>query len=231
MTYLLARLTRLLHDEGGWLQFLPMIASLAGGLLGKGAQKSAEGRMSEANLLQGQDALRNQQYTTRQNAETQAANTDLQRKNFEENSRGGRAKQALIGQLLSGGGLQDAHINVPGIQTAQVSGGLRPSALGAGGQNVAALLAKLAEEKMQTPESYTGGNVLTPPQLSGIPKASGWEKAAGIGGILGTLGGSVGGLMQSVMQPKYSLPDIGAIASGAPKGLPGEMDLDELLGD
>jgi hypothetical protein len=81
---------------------------------------------------------------------------------------------------------------VPGIQNAQINGGLRPSALGAGGRGAASELAKQAMLKLMAPDQFTGGEILTPPELTPIPQPSGWENAAGIGGILGTLGGAVG---------------------------------------
>lgn len=180
------------QNDAGFLQFLPMIAQLAGSLLGKGAKGAAEGRQAETQNLFAQDALRNQQYGTAQNAQFNQGSLDLQRKNFEENSRGGRAKQALIGNLLSN--MQDAHISVPGVSETNLTGGLRPSALGEGGRQAGGELAKQALMKLMAPEQYQGGQILQPPPMSQLPQASGWEKAGGIGGILGILGGGLGSL-------------------------------------
>lgn len=207
MNYITRRLARLLHDEGGFLQFLPMIATLAGSLLGKGAQGAAAGRQTETGNLQAQDMLRNQQYNTQQNAQFNAANTDLQRKTFEENSRGGRAKQALIGNLLNGA--SDVSLNVPGVEGGAM-GGLRMSALGEGGRGVGAELAKQAMLKLMSGDTFHGGDVLAPPQLSALPKASGWEKAMGIGGMLGSLVGGVGSILQDNEQGPQLTSTVGA---------------------
>lgn len=228
MTYLTARLARLLHDEGGWLQFLPMIASLAGSLLGKGASSAAQGRQVETGNVINQDQQRTQQYGIAQNAQFDKANLDLQQKNFEENSRSGRAKQALLGSLLSN--IQDASLNVPGVEGGSI-GGLRPSAMGDIGRTSAGLLARQALMKQLTGDEFVGAEILQPPGLSQLPKASGWEKAAGIGGILGTLGGGIGQLWQGMQAPQLTgtaLP----ITKGVDNiKLPGNVDLSKLLGN
>lgn len=195
------RLSRLLHDEGGWIQFLPAIASLAGTLLGKGAEKAAAGRQAETVNVQNQDQQRTQQYGIAQNAQFDKANLDLQQKNFEENSRSGRAKQALIGSLLNG--MTDASLNVPGVEGSSM-GGIRPSSLGAIGKTSAGLMAQQALLKQLTGDEFVGADILQPPGLSPLPQASGWEKAAGIGGILGTLGGGIGELIQGMQKPKLT---------------------------
>lgn len=195
--YLTVRLGRLLADEGGWIQAALMGAGLLGNLFGKGAQKASESRMTEADIRQRQDLLRNQQFNTAQNAQFQQGALDLQRKGFEEHARGARAKQQALADILLN--FQPTRVNVPGIQSAQVSGGLAESLSGAGRDALTELIAQ-ARLKQLTGDSFQGGQILAPPQLSGIPKASGWEKAAGIAGILGGLAGGLG----SLMQPKYT---------------------------
>jgi hypothetical protein len=222
MRYLTSRLSRLLHDEGGFLQFLPMIATLAGSLLGKGAQGAAQGRQAETQNVLNQDQQRTQQYGIAQNAQFDKANLDLQQKNFEENSRGGRAKQALIGSLLSN--LQDASLNVPGVEGGSVSGGLRASALGDMGRLSAGVLAKQALMKQLTGDEFVGAEILQPPGLSSLPKASGWEKAAGIGGILGTLGGGIGEIWQGMQTPKLTGTALPVTTGVDNIRLPGEVD-------
>ena len=228
MTYdIRARVARLLADEGGWLQFLPMIASLAGSLLGKGAQGAAQGRQAESQNVMSQDMARTQQYGIAQNAQFNQANTDLQRKNFEENSRSGRAKQALIGSMLAKMG--DVRLNVPGVEGSSL-GGIRPSNMGDIGKASAGIMAQQALLKQLMGDEYEGGNILPAPGVSALPKASGWEKAAGIGGILGTLGGGIGEIWQGLQTPKLTgtaLP----ITNGVDNvKLPGNVDLSKLLG-
>lgn len=165
-----------------------------GDVLGKQAAGSAAGRATESDLLTRQDMLRNQQYQTQQNAQMGAGQLDLQRKGFSEDARGGRAKQAMIGDLLSR--LQDVNISVPGIQTANVTGGLRPSALGETGRGAGAELAKQALLKLMQGDTFEGGQVLNAPGLSQLPKAGTWEKIAGVGGTIGSLLGALGAIGQ-----------------------------------
>lgn len=178
-------------------------AILAGaGLLGKlfsGAAKgAADGRATEAGLNLGRDNIASRNFDTRQGAEMQSGQLDLQRQQFGANNRGQLAKQALIGQLL-GGGLQPTAINVPGIKSANVSGGLLQSLL----QNPEAMAAmrtmgQQAGQAQQTPLSFQGGNLLQAPRISQTPQSSGWEKLAGILGTAGSLAGGVGQVMSGL---------------------------------
>ena len=178
-----------LSNPSNWSNLLG-IAGDVGSVLGNQAQGAAEGRHVEALLENQRDAIRNQQYGTAQNAQFNAGSLDLARKGFSETARGSRGKQAVTGNLLSN--LQDLSINIPGIQNATVNGGLKASALGEGGRGAASEMAKQAMLALLSGDEFTGGEVLTPPQLSATPQPSGWENAAGIGGILGTLGGALG---------------------------------------
>lgn len=177
--------TAWLHPSEG-LAILPALLGIGGlvsQFLGGAAKGAADGREKQADLQSRQDQIKTAQYGIGQNAQFDLAQTDLARKNFEENSRGGRAKQALLGALLSN--LQDVNISVPGIQTAQISGGLRPSALGEGGRAAGALLNQQALMKMLQGDQFQGGNILQAPGVQVIPKPSTWEKIAGIGGLIG----------------------------------------------
>lgn len=173
-------------------------AGLIGSLFGKQAKGAAEARQAEGQQLMTQDQLRNQQFNTQQNAQMQAGQLDLQRKNFEEDARGGRAKQALIASLL--GNMQDANVSVPGIKAATVTGGIRPSAIGAEGRTALGELAKQALAAQVGGDQFSGGQLLQAPALSQMPKASGWEKLAGILGTVGQIAGGVGasGLLDGV---------------------------------
>lgn len=181
----------------------PLMAALKaagtiGGVLSKSAQGSAQGRAAEANLLMQQGNLAQQGYATQQAAQTNAGQLDLSRKGFTEQARGGRAKQAMIGDILSR--MQDVQINVPGIQTAQISGGLRPSALGAGGRQAAMEMMKQAMAAQTAGDTFSGGQVLQAPKAPTMPKAGRWEKIAGILGTVGNLAGAAG-LMQKKAAP------------------------------
>lgn len=161
------------------------------------AQGAASGRQLETENILRQDALRNSQYGTQQGAEMQAGNLDLSRKNFTEDARGSRAKQALIASIL-GGGFQPTSVNVPGIKNATITGGLAESLKAPGAQQSMAELMKqalAAQLDGADGESFTGGSVLTPPKLSTLPKAGKMENI--LGGV--GLGGSIlSGILKSI---------------------------------
>ncbi len=208
------------------LSFLPALLGIGGALgslfggIGKGR---AEGRAQEADLLTRRDAVEANKYGTAQGAQMQAGNLDLARKGFTEDARGGRAKQALIGDLLSR--IQDANVSVPGIQSASVSGGIRPSALGSLGRESAGELARQALMAQMTPDQFQGGQILQPPRASPLPQSSGLDSFLNIGALLGTGMGALGG--SGVFDQAQQGPDlygrtqqgIGNIAQQLPGGL------------
>lgn len=166
------------------------IISAASQVAGQTAAGRAAGRQAETVLNNQRDALSGSQYSTAQQALMNAGTLDLQRQQFMENSRGGRAKQALIGSLLQN--LQDVNISVPGIKTAQVSGGLRPSALGAGGKAAAGELEKQALLKMLQGDEFTGGDILPMPGLTPMPQAGKLDSILGALGTFGSMAGAIG---------------------------------------
>jgi hypothetical protein len=168
-----------------------------GDIAGKAAGGAASGREREAQLLMQQDQLRNSQFGTQQGAEMQAGNLDLNRKNFEEGARGGRAKQALLASLL-GGGFQPTSIDVPGIKKSTMTGGLAESLKSPGAQQAMqelmrqALAAQMQQGSPQG-EQFTGGAMLKPPTLNAMPKAGMLEKILGGVGVGGSILGSLAG--------------------------------------
>lgn len=142
---------------GGAMSTLGKLGSYgqtASKLFGNMAGQSADAQMSNA-------LLKNQQYGTQQNAEMNAGALDLNRKRFDEDSEASRMKRALIGQLL--GNMQDVNVSVPGITPANISGGLRPSALGDLGRSLSGEMSTRAADQARAGNTYQGGNVLTPP--------------------------------------------------------------------
>jgi hypothetical protein len=172
---------------------LPILGAISGigSILGGGGKASSDARQQQAMLQLGQDRARTDQYGIGQQAQMALANTDLARKTHEEDARGGRAKQALIGALL-GGGLQDVNIDTPGIPKTTISGGLRPSALGESGRAAGSLLNQQALMKMLQGDTYQGGNILQAPGVQNTPKAGWLEKLGGIAGTAGALAGGIG---------------------------------------
>lgn len=171
---------------------IPLMAGLAiagglGKILGTGAKKAEESRMSQAALNLQQDQLRNSQYNTGQQAQMQAGNLDLSRKQFSEAARGNRGREAMIGDILAN--WSPTQIDVPGVKKASISGGLQN--LGPGAREAAKLLNQKALLALLEGDSFSGGEILNAPALTPMPKAG---KMENIGGILGTLGSIAGGL-------------------------------------
>ena len=180
----------------GLLKMIPVVGPIAGGIAdmaGKSAGGAAAGRQQDTQNLLTQDQLRNQQYSTAQNAQMNAGQLDLQRKGFTEDARGGRAKQALIASIL-GGGFQPTQVSVPGIKNAQISGGLAESLKNPGAQ---ASMQELLKQALSAQlagadgEQFSGGAILPPPAMSALPKAGKLENILGGVGLGGSLLSSV----------------------------------------
>jgi hypothetical protein len=219
MGYWKARLLRLWMDEGGFLNLIPGIASAIGSLFGGGAKASGEARERQAALQLGQDRARTDQYGIGQQAQMALANTDLARKSFEEDSRGNRAKQALLGALL--GNLQDVNISTPGIKQTTITGGLRPSALGEGGRAAGNLLNQQALMKMLQGDTFQGGQILQAPGVQATPKAGGFEKFAGTLGSIGSIVGGIGAAAPQLFggNKPAQVPGIPMAQGGVPEGI------------
>ena len=152
-------------------------------VLGKQQEGKEKGKVDQATLNQRQDQNALQSYQAQQAAQNQAAQTDLQRQQFSQDSRGVNAKDALIASLLGGG------MKPTSITGGQSSGGLLASLNG----NPAALaamqkLASQASAGQDAPPSFTGGQLLTAPTLTALPKVDG----GGFMSSLASLGQLVG---------------------------------------
>jgi hypothetical protein len=186
-----------------------------GGILGGGAKAAADNRMTEGELRSRQDNALTAQYGIGQDAQMDAGSLDLQRKNFTEDARGGRAKQAMLADMLMN--FKPTSIDVPGIQSASISGGLQ---MGEGGRMAAGEMLKQALMAQLSGDKFEGGGILQAPGVQGIPKAGILEN---IGGSLGLAGAIAGGI-------KGVLPQGGGMAQvpgvpmtqGVPGGLPGQ---------
>lgn len=185
----------------------PIMAALgiAGGLgkiFGGASGSKANERMAQSQLVQQQNRNAIDQFQAQQGAQFAAGAQDLQRKQFTEQARGGRSRQALIADIL--GNMQDVNINVPGIKTAQINGGLRPSAIGETGRASLAQLAKDALLAQMTPDKFQGGAILNAPQMQAMPKASGFEKFLNIAGLVGSAAGGLGGMLGGADDDKFT---------------------------
>lgn len=161
---------------------------------GKAAGSKSDQRVQESALTNQFNNSEIARYQTEQAAQNQAGQLDLQRKMFSEDARGGRAKQALLADLISN--LQDIAIDVPGVQTARVTGGLRPSAIGATGKQSMAELAKQALQAQLSGDTFTGGEILQGPSMTPMPKQGGVERALDWIGLLGAGAGALGNIQQ-----------------------------------
>jgi len=187
------------HDDQFWGALLGAVAPALGSIFG-GASKGKEESRQVQNSQQGQ--FNNSQiakYQTEQAAQNQAGQLDLQRKMFSEDARAGRGKQAALADLLAN--LQDVSIDVPGIQTAKVSGGLRPSAMGATGRQGMAELSKQALQALMQGDTFTGGDILKGPQITPPAGAGGLEKGLDWASLLSSLAGGVGKSLQQNEEP------------------------------
>lgn len=189
---------------GASLALGPILGAVgdASSVLGKQEAGKSAGKIQQADLNQRQDLSALQRYQMMQNAENQAAQTDLQRKQFDVGNRSASAKQALIGALLGGG------VTPTSISPSGASGGLLRS-LNANPDALAALktLGTQGSTAQNTPLEFKGGNILPAPALTQVPKIDD-------GGFLSTLAriGELTGAIAPYIKPReqtderYSMP-------------------------
>jgi hypothetical protein len=195
-----------------WMSLLSKAAPYMGAV-GKAASGTASGaaagRKTEADLNVARDQIANQGYSIGQQAQMNAGSLDLQRKGFEEQARGSRAKQAAMADMLAN--FKGTNISTPGIRSSTISGGLSVDSPGV--QQAMAKMreqALLAQLKGDTPggEGFTGGNILATPTQTPIPQAGMMEKIMGTAGQVAGWGGLIGDLMKA---KKY---DTGGMGGG-----------------
>jgi len=214
---------------GASLAAIPAIGAI-GQVAGGAAGGMASGRQGEnANInsanrntidLYGtQQNAKTQQYQTLQNALMQLlqaeesskqnrAGIDLQRRNFALNAPSARGKQALLGSLIQN--IQDVNISGGSPQMRarmpQISGGLRPSAIGPMAQQMGALMQQNAVSGQQkgdvfdpmAPTDFKSGLVdpqtytIDAPELQALQESGLLEKILGGIGLGGSLFGALG---------------------------------------
>jgi hypothetical protein len=188
-----------------------------GGILGGGAKAAADGRMKEADIHTRQDNTLTAQYGIGQDAQMDAGSLDLQRKNFTEDARGGRAKQAMLADMLMN--FKPTSIDIPGIQSAKVSGGMQ---MGEGGRMAAGEMLKQALMAQLSGDKFEGGNILKAPGVQAIPKAGLLEKIGGIAGTVGAVAGGLGQVLPSFGVGGGGMAQVPGIPGGM-TGMPGQM--------
>lgn len=164
---------------------------------GKQAEGAAAGRAAESKLLNDRDQTAIEAQRANQAGQTATAGTDLERKKFLETARLARAQQALMGDTFSN--YQPVDINTPGVPHSSISGGLT---IGQGGKDAMAELLKQARLAQMNPDTFAGGEMVAGPQLSAVPKESGFDSFLGTTGKIGSLLGALGPTMQDLMAKK-----------------------------
>jgi hypothetical protein len=185
----------------GGLSLIPGVGpalSAGASILGKQQEGKAAGAASQAQLQQGQDRNALQLYRDSQAAQDEAARRDLDRQKFGAGEQGRNAKNAIFSALL-GGGMPRTSINVPGIQSANVSGGLmdalknNPDAL-----KSLAMLKGQANTSMESGPTFTGGNMVAAPKLTPLPDMG---KGNGFLSAIANIGQIVGGVSPYLKKP------------------------------
>lgn len=189
------------------------IGKVAGGAAkGSSDQRMGEGQLALQRYIAEQtgarDAAQFGQTSARDTAQfgQQGArdqfNTGLQGAQFGAGEQQRGMRNALVAQLL--GGVQDANISGGSgrIPKMNVSGGLRPSALG----NREALMAQLTQPTLTAPEfapaaAYQAPAPYQAPQIPGPPTAGSGEKLLSGVGLGGSILGAIGGLFKKQPVP------------------------------
>jgi hypothetical protein len=204
-----AALTAMLKDPSTYLS----LAGDVGSVLGKQEAGKAAGKVQQANVNSDADRTAVALYQAQQNAQTQAAQTDLQRKGFESQNRGSSAKQALIGSLLGGG------VTPTSVGPGGASGGLLRS-LNANPDALEALktLGSQGRTAQTTPLAFEGGNQITAPKLTPVPQVD-------QGGVLSTLArvSELLGAASPYLQPQKEQPRLQVPAMPYQSGLQGQL--------
>lgn len=190
------------------------IAGAAGAGLSGAADAAAQNRGEQTNDLMRRDALKLQAARDLEGQKVDRAKIELERQDSDRTSEADAYKKALKSALAMH--MQDVHMARPeGVPNINFSGGARPSAIGDEGRQAAALLNSKALQHLMTGDTHMDMGQATETPLSEMPKASIWEKLAGIGGLgLSTLGAI------SSHMPAQSAAAPGATIAGGPSVLP-----------
>lgn len=180
-----------------WSAWAPVIASgigMAGQIAAQRSAANANARQQQFDANQVQDNFDQRNYAAQQNATLTAGSmaeaARLKRAQLGLDAPEQRTRQALWGDIV--GNISDAKINGLGahIPKVSVSGGLRPSLIGAGGREAGKLLQTQALQALMTgsdiPEMPDFSSlVLTPPEATPQPQAGASDRWMN---ILATIG-------------------------------------------
>ncbi len=200
----------------GGASLIPTALSLAGdvgSVIGKQQQGATNGRITQAQLNQGQDRNAIDLYQAQQKAQNDARQLDLQTKGFENDNRSTTGKQALISALLSG------NIDPTSISGGKASGGLL-AALKNNPDAIAAMrnMHGQADKAQMAVPNFAGGQLLNAPSLTPLQQVDkgGWlSKLASFGQIAGAVGSGLPGEKADVPDI-YAQQGLGGVIPGQP---------------
>ena len=168
---------------------------LAGQVAAQRAAARAGARQEEASANMAQDRFDQSNYAAQQNATLTAGSmaeaARLKRAQLGMDAPEQRARQTAWGDILAN--VQDASIDMPGhIPKINVSGGLRPSLLGPNARAAGSALSTQALQALMTgsdvPEMPDFQKlVLTPPEATPLPEASGQDRWLNIMATIGQI--------------------------------------------
>jgi hypothetical protein len=167
------------------------IAQVGMQMAGNYAANRAAGRQQAAAAQQDQNRTAVQQNANQNSVLLQMAQLELLRKQMEEHNRTNRTRQAALGDLIAN--TRDVSFDAPShITKFNVSGGLRPSALGPNARQAGGELSSQALAALLEGDSFAPVNPVGPVDLNAnMPKESAFDKIMG-------LAGGVGGAIQGV---------------------------------
>lgn len=196
----------------GGASLIPVIAGAAGNVLGNVAQGRQAGRAAETNVLQQQDQTALQRFLAAQNAQNNAGQLDLQRKQFSLQAPGQRAANSTRGDILATlqkPTLTDQQQQNPRAHIVDFLSGA--PTLSDNTRALGRAMSQQALDSQNAGDTFTGGELLPVPQASALPKPTGLDKflniAGGIGtgmGIAGEIGSMIGGQPQQTTAGQYA---------------------------
>ena len=202
---------------------IPALSAI-GGILGGAAKGASEGRQQTAVNQSDQDKTLTSQYGINQQALLAAlqgaeqgnmnrAGLDLSRRNFSLNAPTTRMNQAVAGSHLANA--QDVTVSHPRATIPTITGGRRPSNMTPEARQLGELVARqslmnqMAGDTFEdVPQQDWQAGVLKAPGVQQLPQASGFEKFAGIAGLLGS---GLGGVNSAISQFTQRSPQVGYI--------------------
>jgi hypothetical protein len=206
-----------------WATVAPLITAgmgLAGQVAAQRSAARAGARQDEAAANMAQDRFGQQNYAAQQNATLTAGSmaeaARLKRAQLGMDAPEQRARQTAWGDILAN--VQDASIDMPGhIPKINVSGGLRPSLLGPNARAAGAGMSTQALQALMTgsdvPEMPDFQKlVMTPPEATPLPEASGQDRWLNIMAALGQVAQGADTMNRTRPQPRPATAPIDTYA-------------------